>query len=109
MKKKTLLVALLVLLSGLAFASDEVSIVVSSDGATKDEAIKMALRSAIEQTFGAFVSSNTTVLNDQLVNDEIVSLSNAELMSYVNQGKKVESLFNTSIWDRAMSQIEDRK
>lgn len=82
MKKKTLLVALLVLLSGLAFASDEVSIVVSSDGATKDEAIKMALRSAIEQTFGAFVSSNTTVLNDQLVNDEIVSLSNGNVKSY---------------------------
>lgn len=82
MKKKTLLVALLVLLSGLTFASDEVSIVVSSDGATKDEAIKMALRSAIEQTFGAFVSSNSTVLNDQLVNDEIVSLSNGNVKSY---------------------------
>lgn len=82
MKKKSLLVALLVLLSGLAFASDEVSIVVSSDGATKDDAIKMALRSAIEQTFGAFVSSNTTVLDDQLVNDEIVSLSSGNVKSY---------------------------
>ena len=82
MKKKTLLIALLVLLSGLAFASDEVSIVVSSDGPTKDEAIKMALRSAIEQTFGAFVSSNTTVLDDQLVNDEIVSLSSGNVKSY---------------------------
>ena len=82
MKKKTLLISLLVLLSGLAFASDEVSIVVSSDGVTKDEAIKMALRSAIEQTFGAFVSSNTTVLDDQLVKDEIVSLSNGNVKSY---------------------------
>ncbi len=82
MKKKTLLVVLLVLLSGLTFASDQVSIVVSSDGTNKDEAIKMALRSAIEQTFGAFVSSNTTVLNDQLVNDEIVSLSNGNVKSY---------------------------
>lgn len=82
MKKKTLLVALLVLFSGLVFASDEVSIVVSSDGATKDEAVKTALRSAIEQTFGAFVSSNTTVLNDQLANDEIVSLSSGNVKSY---------------------------
>lgn len=82
MTKNTLLVALLVLLSGLSFASDEVSIVVSSDGSTKDEAIKMALRSAIEQTFGAFVSSNTTVLNDQLVNDEIVSLSSGNVKAY---------------------------
>lgn len=82
MKKKTLLIALLVLLSGQAFASDEISIVVSSDGVTKDEAIKMALRSAIEQTFGAFVSSNTTVLDYQLVKDEIVSLSNGNVKSY---------------------------
>ena len=82
MKNKSLLVTLLVLLSGLAFASDEVSIVVSSDGATKDEAIKTALRSAIEQTFGAFVSSNTTVLDDQLVNDEIVSMSSGNVKSY---------------------------
>lgn len=82
MKKKSLLVALLLLFSGLVYASDEVSIVVSSDGATKDEAIKMALRNAIEQTFGAFVSSNTTVLNDQLANDEIVSLSSGNVKSY---------------------------
>lgn len=82
MKTKSLLVAIFMLFSGLVFASDEVSIVVSSDGATKDEAVKMALRSAIEQTFGAFVSSNTTILNDQLVNDEIVSLSSGNVKSY---------------------------
>lgn len=68
--------------SDQVLASDEVSIVVSSDGFSKDEAVKTALRSAIEQTFGAFVSSNTTVLNDQLINDEIVSLSNGNVKSY---------------------------
>ena len=61
----------------------------------------------ISDVYYFVVGSQINEFRDRIA--EIVSLSNAELMSYVNQGKKVESLFNTSIWDRAMSQIEDRK
>lgn len=61
---------------------NEVTLVVSADGATKDEATKIALRSAIEQTYGAFVSSNTTILNDELVKDEIVTISNGNIKEY---------------------------
>lgn len=64
------------------FASKDVTITVSSDGATKEEAIAKALRSAIEQTYGAFVSTNTTILNDKLVDDEIVSLSRGNIKKY---------------------------
>ena len=35
----------------------------------------MALRSAIEQAFGTFVSANTTILNDEVVKDEIARLA----------------------------------
>lgn len=52
------------------------------------------------------VGSQIDVFRDSIA--DIVSLPNLELMGYVNQGKKVESLFNTSVWDRAMSQIEGR-
>ena len=38
---------------------NEISLTVSSDGSTKDDAVKNALRLAIEQAYGAFVSANT--------------------------------------------------
>lgn len=61
---------------------DEIALTVSADGATKEEATKIALRSAIEQAYGAFVSANTTILNDEMVKDEIVTISNGSIKSY---------------------------
>lgn len=61
---------------------EEVTLVVSGDGATKEEATHVALRSAIEQAFGCFVSANTEILNDSLVKDEIVTISNGSISSY---------------------------
>lgn len=61
---------------------DEIKLIVSADGATKEEATKIALRSAIEQAYGAFVSANTTILNDEMVKDEIVTISNGNIKSY---------------------------
>ena len=75
----------------------EVSLVVSADGATKTEAINNALRSAIEQTFGTFVSANTEILNDQMVKDEIATVSSGNIQKY----KEVTSITlpngNTSV------------
>ena len=59
-----------------------VTLIVSADGSTKDEATKIALRSAIEQTYGTFVSNNTTILNDELVKDEIVTVSSGNIVEY---------------------------
>ena len=61
---------------------DEITLTVTSDGPTKDDAIKNALRTAIEQAYGAFVSANTTILNDELVKDEIVTVSNGSIKDY---------------------------
>ncbi len=62
--------------------SDEVTLVVSAYGSTKNEATKIALRSAIEQAYGTFVSANTTILNDELVKDEIITISNGNIKNY---------------------------
>lgn len=59
-----------------------VTLIVSADGSTKDEATKIALRSAIEQAYGTFVSANTTILNDELVKDEIVTVSSGNIVGY---------------------------
>lgn len=59
-----------------------VTLVVSGSGANKETAIKNALRAALEQTYGTFVSSNTQLVNDELVKDEIVSVSSGNIEKY---------------------------
>ncbi len=64
-------------------SSDKViSLNVSGEGKTKEEALQVALRGAIEQAFGTFISSNTQVLNDELTKDEILSISNGNIQKY---------------------------
>ena len=84
MKAKALLIALFILnvFQVSAQTTDEMTLMVSADGATKEEATKSALRSAIEQAYGTFVSANTTILNDDLVKDEVVTLSNGNIKGF---------------------------
>ena len=70
--------------------SGTVSLVVNGEGMTKEEATTSALRSAIEQTFGTFVSANTTLLNDDIVRDEIATVSSGNIKSY----KELSSIRN---------------
>ena len=82
MKQLFLIVALA--MNFCAYSQDEktVTLTVSGQGKTQDEAKQVALRSAIEQAFGAFVSSKTEILNDNLVKDEIVSVSNGNIQKF---------------------------
>ena len=63
-------------------ANGDVELVVFADGVTKEQAIQTALRSAIEQAFGVFVSSHTEILNDSLVQDEIATVASGNIKSY---------------------------
>ena len=74
--------ALNLLFSKAIGQTNEVSLVVSSKGTTEEEAKTNALRSAIEQAFGTFVSSRTEILNDDLVQDQMVSLSNGNIKKF---------------------------
>lgn len=62
--------------------SDDITLIVTNDGATKDEAIKNSLRTAIEQAYGVFVSANTDILDDELVKDEIVTVSSGNIKKF---------------------------
>ena len=53
-----------------------------AQGKTKDDAKQSALRNAIEQAFGTFISSKTDILNDELIKDEIVSVSNGNIQKF---------------------------
>lgn len=63
-------------------AEKTVTITVTGSGKTLDDAKQSALRSAIEQAFGAFISSKTEMLNDKVVSDQITSVANGNIQSY---------------------------
>ena len=63
-------------------ADKTITITVSGSGKTQEEAKQVALRSAIEQAFGTFISSKTEVLNDKIVSDDIASVANGNIQTY---------------------------
>lgn len=81
---KKIVLAFVLLFSIIINAQEDktVTLTVSGTGKTIEEAKINALRSAIEQAFGAFVSSKTEILNDNLVKDEIVSVSNGNIQKF---------------------------
>jgi len=82
--KLKFLVVIILLNFSLVFSQDDktVTLTVSAQGTTLSEAKQNALRDAIEQAFGTFISSNTEILNDELVKDEIVSVSNGNIQKF---------------------------
>jgi len=83
LKRIILIFTLLISISLFAQDTDKtVTLVVSGQGQTQDAAKQSALRNAIEQAFGTFISSNTEILNDELVKDEIVSVSNGNIQKF---------------------------
>jgi hypothetical protein len=67
----------------------DVIITASGSGKTLEDAKQSALRSAIEQAFGAFISSKTEMFNDQIVADQMASVSSGNIKSFeiLNQGQ----------------------
>jgi hypothetical protein len=83
--KSIIVTGLFVFSQQIVFAQDAdktVAITVSGSGKTQDDAKQSALRSAIEQAFGAFISSKTEILNDKLVADQIASVANGNIQSF---------------------------
>ena len=81
---KKIVLAFVLLFSIIINAQEDktVTLTVSGTGKTIEEAKINALRSAIEQAFGAFISSKTEILNDNLVKDEIVSVANGNIQKF---------------------------
>jgi len=83
--KSVIITSLFVLAATNTFsqtASKEVSITASGSGKTLEDAKQAALRSATEQAFGAFISSKTEMFNDQVVADQMSSVSSGNIKSF---------------------------
>lgn len=81
---KHILLIIITLFSSLCLSaqSQDVTLVVSGQGNTREEATANALRSAIEQSYGVFVSANTQILNDEIVKDEIATVASGNVKEY---------------------------
>lgn len=62
--------------------SDDIVRVTTATGTDKEDAVKNALRDALAQTYGVFVSSHTEVLNDDIIKDEIITLESGNVKHY---------------------------
>jgi hypothetical protein len=82
MKKLLLLLTLAFTINVNAQDDKTVTLVVSGQGKTQDEAKQSALKSAIEQAFGAFISTKTEMFNDQVVADQMSSVSSGNIKSF---------------------------
>lgn len=81
--KKLLSFVASILFAATSFAQvDEVTLTVIGTGVDEAKATQQALISAIEQTFGTFISKNKTLLDDELVQDEIVQVSRGNVKEY---------------------------
>lgn len=61
---------------------DLVQVKVISSGKTEALAVTEALRSALTQTSSVFISSNTTLINDELAKDQISMINNGSIAGY---------------------------
>lgn len=82
--KKNLLISFIAMFFAFTMAAqvNEVSLVAYGFGESETEAVNRALKNAIEQAYGVFVSSNTDILNDEVVKDEIATVSSGNIHSY---------------------------
>ena len=98
MKKIILIITILVTTSIYTQNSDIIKITTSASGITKEIAIQDALRSALEQSYGSFISTKTNIKNDELLNDEIVAITSGEIHDYeLVSETKIESGYAVTI------------
>jgi hypothetical protein len=98
--KKILLVLFFLTNLGVNAQEDKtITLTVSGTGKTIEEAKTNALRSAIEQAFGTFISSKTEILNDNLVSDQITSIANGNIQSFeiLNESLLPNGTYATSL------------
>ena len=83
MKKATLLcISIFFCFSLNAKDKSLVNITTTGQAETVELAINIALRSAIEQSFGVFISSKTEIINDELTTDRISSTAKGVVNKY---------------------------
>lgn len=85
--KKQILVAVLFVFTASLFSQtngslDTVKVKVVCSGETENQAITEGLRSALTQVSGVFISSNTSIIDDQIAKDQITMINIGSIIEY---------------------------
>lgn len=81
MKKLLSLIAAIFMVA-TTFAQDEVTLTVIGTGENEEIATQNALRNALEEAYGAFLVSRTSIIMDELASDEIVVNTNGQIKEF---------------------------
>lgn len=88
---KHIYILIFLLFSSLIFCQnpDEIELQTNGYGVNENEAIMDALKMAVENAYGVFINTSTTIINDQLIEDEIKSLGKGNIIDYtiISQSK----------------------
>jgi len=86
MYKNFLFLTLILFLNGNTVFSqstdDYIVIETVGYGKNQNEAVLDALRTALESSYGVFINSNTTIINDEIINDEIKTIGSGNILDY---------------------------
>lgn len=94
------LLAALLFLPGNSMAA---TVIADGQGATLQEAEKVAMRNAVEKTVGSLIHSKTTVSMNQVLSDEIYAISEGYVKNYTLLNKKIVS---DGIYVRASVEVD---
>ena len=94
------LLAALLFLPGNSMAT---TVIADGQGATLQEAEKVAMRNAVEKTVGSLIHSKTTVSMNQVLSDEIYAISEGYVKNYTLLNKKIVS---DGIYVRASVEVD---
>jgi len=96
---KYLLIVVIFLFSNHIFGKENlVSIKVIGSGKSYEEAKNNALRSALEQVSGVYLSSNTSIINDVIISDNIISITNGTVSKYeIIEKSQMDKIFSMVI------------
>lgn len=84
-RKLSILIVIIFFVSTNTFSQeleDEIILETIGYGENQNEAVLDALRTALESSYGVFINSNTTIINDEIINDEIKTIGSGNILDY---------------------------
>jgi hypothetical protein len=93
MKKTLFILIFLIFANSEGFTQNDNTVVITTigSGSTYENAKVNALRSALEQVSGAYLSSNTLIINDKLISDNISTITTGSINKFEILGQIVSN------------------
>ena len=96
-----IILVVMIFFNSLGYAGTETT--ATGEGRSKDDAIQVALRRAVEQGVGVFIKSKTEVENFQVIEDKVFSRAKG----YVSKYDVIKSTKENEEWSVTIKAIDD--